>query len=71
MPDDQRTSARYRRIVRFAARQLAVLWWFEVALPRIGLGALAARGRSERLQRLARRFHGLATELDLWFPEHR
>ena len=63
MPDDQRTSARYRRIVRFAARQLAVLWWFEVALPRIGLGALAARGRSERLQRLARRFHGLATEL--------
>ena len=63
MPDDQRSNARYRRIVRFAARHLAVLWWFEVALPRVGLGALAARGRGARLQRLARRFHGLATEL--------
>ncbi|WP_413320275.1 AarF/UbiB family protein [Agrococcus sp. 1P02AA] len=63
MPDDPRTRARYRRIVRFAAAQLALLWWCEVALPRIGLGALAARGRSARLQRLARRFHVLAADL--------
>ncbi|WP_072313408.1 ABC1 kinase family protein [Agrococcus sp. Marseille-P2731] len=63
MPDDPRTRARYRRIVRFAAAQLALLWWCEVALPRIGLGALAARGRGARLQRLARRFHALAADL--------
>ncbi|WAC66021.1 AarF/UbiB family protein [Agrococcus sp. SL85] len=55
--------ARYRRIIRFAARHLAVLWWFEVALPRLGLAALGARGRSARLTRLARRFHALAADL--------
>ncbi|MFV0375571.1 ABC1 kinase family protein [Microbacterium sp.] len=58
-----RTRARYRRILRFAAYHLAVTWWFELFLPRIGLGALAARGRAVRLQRVARRFHGLAVHL--------
>ena len=38
-------------------------WWFELVLPRVGLGRLAARGRIPRLQRLARRFHVLAADL--------
>lgn len=63
MPDAGSTRARYRRILRFAARHLAVMWWFELLLPRFGLGALAARGRSARLRRLARRFHVLAVDL--------
>lgn len=55
--------ARYRRILRFAARHLAVTWWFEIALPRIGLARLAARSRSRRMTRFARSFHGFAVEL--------
>lgn len=55
--------ARYRRIMRFAARAFVQAWWFELVLPRIGFGGLAARGRAARLRRLARRFHGLAVEL--------
>jgi predicted unusual protein kinase regulating ubiquinone biosynthesis (AarF/ABC1/UbiB family) len=54
---------RYRRILRFALRALAQAWWFELALPRIGLRRFAARGRVVRLQRLARRFHALALDL--------
>lgn len=57
------TRARYRRILRFAAGVLTVMWWFELFLPRIGLGALAERGRTRRFQRFARRFHGLALDL--------
>jgi len=55
--------ARYRRIMRFAARAMVQAWWFELVLPRFGLRAFAARGRVRRLQRLARRFHGLALDL--------
>jgi predicted unusual protein kinase regulating ubiquinone biosynthesis (AarF/ABC1/UbiB family) len=55
--------ARYRRILRFAARALAQAWWFELMLPRFGLARLAARGRIRRVQRLARRFRTLATDL--------
>lgn len=55
--------ARYRRIMRFAARAMVQAWWFELVLPRVGLGRLAARGRVARLRRLARRFHGLALDL--------
>ncbi|CAN7334231.1 AarF/UbiB family protein [Pseudarthrobacter oxydans] len=57
------TRARYRRILRFAAWNLAVTWWFELFLPRIGLARIAERTRSRRMQRFARRFHGLAVEL--------
>lgn len=57
------TRARYRRILRFAGRALVITWWFELFLPRIGLGRLAARGRAARLQRIARRFHALAVDL--------
>jgi len=59
----RRFRARYRRIMRFATRAFVQAWWFELILPRIGLGGLAARGRARRLQRLARRFHGLAVDL--------
>ena len=49
--------------MRFAARALAQAWWFEFVLPRFGLARLAARGRTRRLQELARRFHDLAVDL--------
>lgn len=55
--------ARYRRIVRFAARQLVQLWWFELFLPKVGLASLAERSRAARMRRLARRFRVLAIEL--------
>ncbi|THG31129.1 AarF/ABC1/UbiB kinase family protein [Naasia lichenicola] len=38
-------------------------WWFEIALPQLGLAGLGARGRTRRWQRMARNFYGLATEL--------
>ena len=55
--------ARYRRILRFAAWHLAVTWWFELFLPRVGLRGLTERSRPTRMRRFARRFHGLAVEL--------
>ena len=57
------TRARYRRILRFAGRNLAVTWWYELFLPRIGLASVAARTRSRRMRRFAQRFHALAVEL--------
>ncbi|SLJ98465.1 ABC1 kinase family protein [Arthrobacter sp. P2b] len=62
-PGAGNTRARYRRILRFAAWHLAVTWWFELFLPRIGLARVAARTRSPRMQRFARRFHVLAVDL--------
>ena len=62
-PADRASRARYRRIMRFAARALAQAWWFELVLPRFGLARFAARGRIRRLQELARRFHALAADL--------
>ncbi|GAA2459350.1 ABC1 kinase family protein [Agromyces soli] len=62
--DDERARrARSRRILRFAARQLVQLWWFELALPKLGLAGIAERTRAARMQRLASRFRGLAVEL--------
>ncbi|MEV7619110.1 AarF/UbiB family protein [Microbacterium sp. NPDC089321] len=55
--------ARYRRILRFAARAFVQIWWFELVLPRVGLGRVADRTRDARMLRLARRFRGLAVEL--------
>lgn len=55
--------ARYRRILRFAAWQLAQTWWFELFLPRLGLRRLTERNRPARMRRFAQRFHGLAVEL--------
>lgn len=55
--------ARYRRILRFSALNLAITWWYELFLPRIGLRRVADRTRSRRMRRLARRFHALAVDL--------
>src|SRR6478735_12132115 len=55
--------ARYRRILRFAAWHLAVTWWFELFLPRIGLVRIAERTRAKRMRRFAQRFHALAVDL--------
>ena len=63
MTDAALMRARYRRILRFATRYLVQAWWFELFLPHIGLGRLAARGRARRLQRIAQHFHRLAVEL--------
>ncbi len=57
------TRARYRRILRFAARYIIQTWWFEIVLPRFGLARVAARGRAARLTRIAERFHVLAVDL--------
>ncbi|SKA98954.1 Predicted unusual protein kinase regulating ubiquinone biosynthesis, AarF/ABC1/UbiB family [Agreia bicolorata] len=57
------TRARYRRILRFSAWHLAVTWWFELFLPRIGLLRVAERTRARRMQRFARSFHVLAVDL--------
>ena len=63
VPGAGNTSARYRRILRFAAWNLASIWWFELFLPRIGMARAAERTRSRRMQRFARRFHLLAVDL--------
>jgi predicted unusual protein kinase regulating ubiquinone biosynthesis (AarF/ABC1/UbiB family) len=59
---DPRGRARYRRILRFALRYLVENWWFELALPRIGLQP-STRGRTRRWRRMARNYYALATEL--------
>jgi predicted unusual protein kinase regulating ubiquinone biosynthesis (AarF/ABC1/UbiB family) len=63
MADAAPSRARYRRILRFAARYMVQAWWFELFLPRIGLSRLAARGRAARLRDIARSFHVLAVSL--------
>ncbi|MCU1433777.1 MAG: AarF/ABC1/UbiB kinase family protein [Pseudarthrobacter sp.] len=55
--------ARYRRILRFAAWHLAVTWWFELFLPRIGLIRIAEHTRTQRMRRFAQRFRDLAVDL--------
>ncbi|KQZ08155.1 ABC transporter [Agromyces sp. Root1464] len=55
--------ARSRRILTFAARRLIQLWWFELALPKIGLSGVAERTRERRVRRLAEDFRTLAVEL--------
>lgn len=62
MADVGNTRARYRGILRFAGRYMVQAWWYELFLPRLGFGALAARGRARRLQTIARRFHVLAVQ---------
>ena len=60
---DRRERARYRRIMRFATRYMVENWWFELVLPRVGLTALAARGRTRRWRRMAAAFFVLASDL--------
>lgn len=60
---DASLRARYRRILRFAGGALLQTWWFELFLPRIGLGRIGVRGRAARMRRIAQRFHALAIDL--------
>ena len=62
-PDNRAGRARYRRILRFAAKHLAATWLFELVLPRVGFGRLAERTRAARMRRFARGFHVLALDL--------
>ena len=57
------TRARYRRILRFAARYIIQTWWYELVLARFGFAKVVARGRAARLTRIAQRFHVLAVDL--------
>lgn len=57
------TRARYRRILRFAARYIIQTWWYELVLPRFGLTKFVAQGRAARMTRIAQRFHVLAVDL--------
>lgn len=54
---------RYNRILRFAASQIIRLWWFDILLPRIGLGRFSQRGQEARMRASARTFHDLAADL--------
>jgi predicted unusual protein kinase regulating ubiquinone biosynthesis (AarF/ABC1/UbiB family) len=63
LPGAANIRARYRRILRFAAWHLAVTWWFELFLPRIGLLIIAERTRAKRMRRFAQRFRVLAVDL--------
>lgn len=63
MTDVAGTRARYRRILRFALRYMVQAWWYELAMPRIGMARVSAQGRSARLEHIAQHFHLLAVEL--------
>ncbi len=55
--------ARYRRIVGFFGRVIANLLFWDVFLPRIGMGGWSARNRSARMQKSAARFRKLAISM--------
>jgi predicted unusual protein kinase regulating ubiquinone biosynthesis (AarF/ABC1/UbiB family) len=55
--------ARRRRITRFFLRMMISLIWWEVVLPRVGLGGLARVTRPERLRRAAAAFRALAVRM--------
>lgn len=63
LPQGKALKSRYQRILRFAALALAQAWWFEIVLPKFGLAKIAARGRTKRFQKLARKFYHLAADL--------
>ncbi|EAR24101.1 hypothetical protein A20C1_02514 [marine actinobacterium PHSC20C1] len=63
MTNARQLRARYRRILRFAARYMVLEWWFELVLPRFGLERVAARRRLARASLIARHFHTLAIDL--------
>ncbi|MGV8886141.1 MAG: ABC1 kinase family protein [Microbacteriaceae bacterium] len=63
MTDVRKMQARYRRILRFAARYLAQTWWYELFLPQVGLARIAERTRTARMRRIARNFRVLAVDL--------
>lgn len=56
-------SSRHRRIEFFFARVIATLVFWDLLLPRIGLGRVAKRTRSARLMHIASRYRAMANEL--------
>ena len=55
--------ARYWRIVFFFARVTAGFIWWEIFLPRVGLGGRSTRTRPERYRAIATRFRALAIRM--------
>lgn len=55
--------SRYRRILWFFGRVLLSLTWWEILLPRLGLGNQVERTRSQRLRRIAQQFRSLALQM--------
>jgi predicted unusual protein kinase regulating ubiquinone biosynthesis (AarF/ABC1/UbiB family) len=55
--------ARYWRIVRFFAGVTASFIYWEIVIPRVGLGGLSRRTRSERSRRAAVRFRAMAIRM--------
>ncbi|MGC3994839.1 MAG: AarF/UbiB family protein [Propionicimonas sp.] len=55
--------ARYRRILRFFGRMTLGFIWWEIVLPRLGLGRWADSRRPARNRRTAASFRGLAVTL--------
>ncbi|MEO7348656.1 MAG: AarF/UbiB family protein [Terrimesophilobacter sp.] len=49
--------------MRFASRYMVQEWWFELALPRIGLAKIGRRNRLVRAGKIARKFHTIAIDL--------
>jgi predicted unusual protein kinase regulating ubiquinone biosynthesis (AarF/ABC1/UbiB family) len=60
---DRESRARYRRILRFAARHLTSTWWYEIVLPKFGLRSITNKTRVRRMQLIARSFQKLALDL--------
>jgi predicted unusual protein kinase regulating ubiquinone biosynthesis (AarF/ABC1/UbiB family) len=55
--------SRYRRILRFFRRLLLGVLWWDILLPKVGLGGLARRTRPARLRRGAAAFRSLAVRM--------
>ena len=55
--------ARYRRIIYFFARILVSIVFWDVILPRIGLGRWSRANRSERYRKIAARYRTLAVQM--------
>src|SRR5208283_3772784 len=55
--------SRYRRIMRFFARVMVSELWWDVILPKAGLGIVARRTRKERMRRIAVRYRTLAIRM--------
>ncbi len=54
---------RYRRILWFFARVLIGMLWWDITLPKLGLGRLSRRNRPERLRRIAVAFRAMAIQM--------
>src|SRR5664279_1313071 len=54
---------RYFRILRFFARVLLGIIWWDLILPKLGLRRLTVRSRSRRFKRIAVDFRALAIQL--------